>query len=311
MEFRIWDIKNKKWIPRDQLTINLKLFYFISTAGEVVEASYEGVIPSVCIMQKEMYEVSQYIGRKDNAGVKVFTGDRINIELNGTNVFTIEFSEGEYIAVLPGETKPFNFLRRLGSLSESNGFTIIGNKWEGLHAAEAKAPIEPVCDSTVQQQNKNDTYFDIVAECVAAFKRDHPELRFSDKEITDLVKDSINNPKKYFVFKYPKEQESESFKEARCEFLQRNNIGREYISLSDARSAAKKYDFVFGPIKEAANKGRLSVIVNEKFIDEAVKFSLVEMGYKIKRETMFHFENGIIPTNNWIISWIEETDSAQ
>ncbi len=148
IEFRIWDTKENKW-----LSSKVGRWPTISRSGIVsIYDNTEGMdnedVFNISMKKPLRYEVSQYIGRKDSKGVKAFTGDRVeastsrSLLINGTLV-----SQRGNVYVMTEND--------LHSLNDFESFTIIGNKWEGLHAAGASAPVEPVCDSAVQQQNKD------------------------------------------------------------------------------------------------------------------------------------------------------------
>lgn len=67
VEFRAWDTKNKIWLLSTGVNIELD--------GTVIVNDYSK-IPPVRMITKEIV-LSQYVGRKDRSGVKIFTGDII------------------------------------------------------------------------------------------------------------------------------------------------------------------------------------------------------------------------------------------
>lgn len=291
VEFRIWDNKENKWIEiASGVILNHKPYctsnYFLDHLGRVCWPSDEAG-PIMCMGEEGRYEVSQYIGRKDSAGVKAFTGDMGEFRTGPAEITTgcIVSDEGYKVDLLG------KGITEIGDMS----FVISGNRWEGLHAAEVKAPIEPVCDSTVQKQNKDAQDIEDIKKMFkngamylnppsAIFTSTGSEYRKVDKESSRKQKEGM-----------------EAFKEVRDYYLHTQPAGRDSFWPTQARALAKNFDPIFGAIKIAASEGKMKVMIPEGVIDEAIKFALTSMGYKLDlyKPLLASFRN------EWIISWEE------
>lgn len=146
IEFRIWDKEEKRFRHKHEIGEDKTRSLMMLLDGEILECTEKpshGSMRASFAKYNDRFEVSQYIGRKDSKGVKAFTGDRA--------LFNCGYGDIEGVIALNNAAYEFNASGK--HFCYTDDFTIIGNKWEGLHAAEAKAPIEPVCDSTVQQKS--------------------------------------------------------------------------------------------------------------------------------------------------------------
>jgi len=89
LEFRIWDIANKKWIKHGWTNDTYQTEYFIDVNGGVRELNYD----SLDIVENVILQ--QYTGLQDKNGKKIFDGDILKIVCTGTILL---FCTGTYFA---------------------------------------------------------------------------------------------------------------------------------------------------------------------------------------------------------------------
>lgn len=205
LECRIWDNQEMKWLPDVEQGNGVSVVTVITQKGFVNQFRiYTSGLFEDLLFPRERCEISQYIGRKDSKGVKAFTGDEVTFTPGDKAFIIFHEPTSAYVFYRSGEFVSIDY----------EPFTIIGNKWEGLHAAESKAPIEQVCDSTVQQQPPSSIHHR---------ETDKNYIKW-EKELNEELASNV-------------ERNSMAFEEAREEYLSKSPVGIKPKWLHDEHRA--------------------------------------------------------------------------